>query len=505
MKIAFIDLGDTRGELNEPLGVECISSRIIGELNADVDMYWYGMNEKCSLEKLPEYDCIGISMNIGSLHKFEEIYFYLKDKKPGFPLILGGCIPTFAYRELLEKYDNIICMYGEGEQAWFDIASRLCKSSALVIDESLSDIGNLAFKLNGEIKITEAKSLDLSAEKPVIRNKKFLDHIKKKHGIVRIEGSRGCSWNKCSFCCVNAKYADPSWRGFSIQKILDELIELSDMGFLSPYFTDEDFFGQQYDRAVELGNEIINLKKQGKINKDMNLYISILAADTISEAGKEALRVLKLAGLREVFIGVESLQKEQLKRYNKKSSADVNRRSIEFIKELGLELDSGYILFDPVISFDELGSSIDYLTALNYNEIDSRCLKRLRLQPMTVICGNMSDMITGELDVNDLEYKYEFRDKKVGAVYEKYSAWEQTHKDGVWKIQSASRGEIDESLRDALKALLGRIRDVDFQVIKYIYRAVKDNCESQDNDFLNSLINQKDRLIKEGYEIIEKI
>lgn len=95
--------------------------------------------------------------------------------------------------------------------------------------------------------------------------------MKKHHGIVRLEGSRGCSWNKCSFCCVNAKYANPAWRVFSIDKIINELIEISDMGFHAPYFTDEDFFGQEYDRAIELGERIIQLKTQGQIRSD-NYY-----------------------------------------------------------------------------------------------------------------------------------------------------------------------------------------------------------------------------------------
>ena len=44
-KLLLIDLGDTRGELNEPLGIECISSRVIREGNIQVDMCWYSMIE----------------------------------------------------------------------------------------------------------------------------------------------------------------------------------------------------------------------------------------------------------------------------------------------------------------------------------------------------------------------------------------------------------------------------------------------------------------------------
>ena len=108
-KLLLIDLGDTRGELNEPLGIECISSRVIREGNIQVDMCWYSMIESDFFENLLLYDFIGISMNIGTLDRFEKIYNFIhKSDKNKMPLILGGCIPTFAYKQMLEKYNNII-------------------------------------------------------------------------------------------------------------------------------------------------------------------------------------------------------------------------------------------------------------------------------------------------------------------------------------------------------------------------------------------------------------
>ena len=496
-KLLLIDLGDTRGELNEPLGIECISSRVIREGNIQVDICWYSMIESDSFENLFLYDFIGISMNIGTLKRFEKIYdFIMKSNKNKVPLILGGCIPTFAYKQMIEKYDNIICIYGEGEEAFLDLIHRYEKG-LFNIDKNLSEICNLAFKLNGETIITPKGSLDLELEDIMVRDSHILEYIKKKHGIVRLEGSRGCSWNKCSFCCVNAKYANPSWRGFSINKIVKELIELSDMGFHAPYFTDEDFFGQEYNRAIELGNKIIDLKNQGKIREDMNFFISILAADAICDEGRKALAVLKKAGLREVFLGIESLEKEQLKRFNKKASIDTNTKAIKFINDIGLNIDSGYILFDPEMSFEALGSNIDYIGKLNLNKFDSRSLKRLRIQPLTTICETLSSVIIDELDINNLEYPYKFTDKRVSRVYSEYKVWEDANLDETWKIQSASRGEIDEGLRYKLKLILGEIRDIDFEVLKNIYVRVKENVINiQDSEFMKTQQQTKKQLIQ---------
>lgn len=502
-KLLLIDLGDVRGELNEPLGIECISSRIIREGNVKVDICWYSMIEENSFENLLQYDFIGISMNIGTLYRFEDIYnFIMKSRKNGAPLILGGCIPTFAYKQLLEKYDNIICIYGEGEEALFDLIHSYEKGT-LDIDERLLEIGNLAFKLNNQMINTPKKSFNLEIENTTVRNKSILEYIRKNHGIVRLEGSRGCSWNKCSFCCVRAKYANPAWHGFSIDKIIAELIEISNMGFHAPYFTDEDFFGQEYNRAIELGEKIIDLKNQGKIRKDMNFFISIMAADATCESGKKALIVWKEAGLREVFLGIESLEKEQLKRYNKKANIDINRKAISFINEIGLHIDSGYILFDPEMSFAALGNNIDYIGNLKLNQFDSRSLKRLRIQPLTSICDTLSNVITEELDINNLEYPYVFKDNKVGKVYKLYKEWEDENLEETWKIQSASRGEVNEYFRGELKSILSQIRDIDFAVLNNIYLCVRDNMSNiYDSEFIKIQKQQKEQLVKGAINLI---
>lgn len=503
-KLLLIDLGDLRGELNEPLGIECISSRVIRKGNIKVDMQWYSMTNSIPYDDLKQYDFIGLSMNIGTLSRFEEIHDFLaKSKKKCGPLILGGCIPTFAYEQLIDRYEDIVCIYGEGEEPFFQLIQNYINDT-FCIDERLLSISNLAFKLNGATRITGKKPLDLMAEGITVRNVFILDYIKRNHGIVRLEGSRGCSWNKCSFCCVSAKYADPSWRGFSIEKITNELIELSNMGFHAPYFTDEDFFGQKYDRAIELGNTIIALKKQGKIREDMNFFISILAADAVCEAGKKALAVLKEAGLREVFLGIESLEKEQLLRYGKKANVDINTKAMRYIEEIGLSIDSGYILFDPEMSFEALGINIEYIGSLRLNQFDSRSLKRLRIQPLTQICTTLSGVITDGLDVDNLEYPYRFRDERVSKVYYEYQQWEKADLTDSWKIQSASRGEVDEEFRYKLKSLLGQIRDLDFDVLKKIYESIENNEEIVQEAVFAQQKEQKGRIIQEAFMLIHE-
>ncbi len=316
------------------------------------------------------------------------------------------------------------------------------------------------------------------------------------NGIVRLEGSRGCSWNKCSFCCIGAKYADSNWNGFSIDKIITELVELSEYGFRSPYFTDEDFFGSDYNRAILLADKIKEYKRQGKIHKDMSFFISILANDLKSEQGKKAIIALKEAGLREVFMGIESMCKEQIKRYKKKSSIKTNHDAIQFIHSIGLQLDTGYILFDPKMTFEELEVNVSYINDISLNKLDARSLKRLRLQPLTQITIDLVECRESKLDLDNLEYAYKFDDTKVELVYRLYNEWEEILKDDVWKLQSKSRGENSDWERIHLKNLLGEIREIDFQVLKSIISNVKNELNDRElSNTMNNANNEKNKIL----------
>lgn len=455
-KIILVDLGDKRRENNEPIGMESIASYARYNSNYSIDLQW--LNIDANISNLVNYDIIGISLNIGNLDVFDSIYELVSDKI----VILGGNIPTFAYIELLQKYENIICSIGEGEETFLHLVDYF---DGNVRNTPLCDIPNIAFNIDGKVFETFRKPFNLGSAPMLDRNKRIIDFIKTTNGIARIEASRGCSWRGCSFCCVNAKYADPSWRGFSIKKIINELINLSNLGILSPYFTDEDFFGRQPSRVIALSEAIINLKSQGVINDKMDFFISILTNDIMDAEGRAALLSFKKAGLREVFIGIESIGREQLKRYNKKAASDDNKEAISYVRSLGLQLDLGFILFDPEMSFEELQINVEYIDLLKLSVHDSRSLKRLRIQPKTAYANRYISSLP--LDVNNVEYPYTFKDERVNLAYNMYEEWENENKSKVWRFQALTRGE-NVSEREVLKQIMGKIRSADFEALKLI-------------------------------------
>ena len=207
--------------------------------------------------------------------------------------------------------------------------------------------------------------------------------------------------------------------------------------------------------------------------------------------------MLKKAGLREIFIGIEAFSKNQLKRFGKKANIDTNKFALNKLHEVGFQIDIGYILFDPYMNFEELEENIKYLEKLTLNTFDSRSLKKLRIQPKTPIEKTYSSVVTGPLDFDNLMYPYKFQDSKVQVAIDIYEQWEEPYKQQTYLLQADSRGEVrDEELRINLRKKLGEIRGIDFKALKTIVVGLSKNIDTNIiHKKLESLKSLKKKLI----------
>ena len=500
MKVLLIDAGSDREELNEPYGIESLAGNIEAIIkNVTVDLTWL-LLDPINLEILHEYDIIGISAKLGSLPSVELLLSNLQDKRKLRRVIIGGPLSTFGFQELLKKYDDIICVRGEGETALIKLCELVNTNSSF--DLHLKNIPNLAYIENGVIIENKRiyENLDILA-KP---DRRFVKELCDKGGIIRIENSRGCAYSRCSFCSVCEHYGYKGWRPFPIEFIINQLIILSNFGCKSPYFTDEDFFGGDYERSRKLALRIIEGKRKNVINKNMNFFFSARINDILHEEGYETLRLWKKAGLREIFVGLESGVKKQLQRYGKEASPDKNAQAIRIIKDLRLELDSGYILFDPEMSFNELVENVRYIESMNLSKNDSQSLKTVRAQPFTKLTNRYfaNDIIIGELDVNLLFYPTRYKDEKIFNVLKAYTEWEIGSENDIYIMQANSRGEVlSESYRERLKTQLSKLRKIDFFVLKTIVRNVNGIIsEAKMKKVLSEKRIEKESLIKIYYD-----
>lgn len=491
LSVLLIDPGSTRKEINEPIGICTIASYAekYKTIPLSIDFIFLPIDKLPEIDELKKYDVVGLSTKIGSVGVCDKVIRNIEkiNRKQRPLVLLGDLIATFATEEVLKKYNDAICVVGEGEYAFLELLEltyRFNNNKDKVGSEAAKrNVPNLGLLINGTFMRTDSKLVDLSNCPPPLRN--YASTIASIGGIIRGEGSRGCAWGKCSFCAIQHKYCNQvHWRPINIPRIISELVQFSELGINSLFYTDEDFIGNDGNRAIELANAIAKGKKAGLIDVDLNLYVdmrtdSILAKSSNGQpSGMTVLKHLKKAGLREVFIGIESGSKSQVKRYRKASTAKRNLLVLDTLKSLDLTYDIGFIMFDPEMTIHELNENISFIKSTRLNYHDSRLTKSLRIEPGTPVVKDYFEkgMIINELDVDQLVYHYRWCYGDTQEAYEIFSNWENVFADDVYTIQAATRGEVQsENIRAEWREKLGQIRSVEIEALSSISRNLVEN------------------------------
>ncbi len=508
MRVLLVDVGTDRNELNEPIGIEILAGVLRHHFSHSVCVrteYLQLTNGKMENMKGKVSDCdvLGISTQINSLARIEALLECVRilQKKP--IVLLGNLIATFAYDYLLKSYPNCICVLGEGEDALCSTTQALLRKRDVDVEELKEivvseSIPNIALSIKGKIITTERRLVNLeTATKP---SRDFLETIIKKRGIVRIEGSRGCPWGHCTFCAISAKYGFRKWRPYPVNKIVEELTEISNAGGKNPYFTDEDFFGDNTQRAEEISDAILAAKEEGKICNDLNFYVNIPATAVVDH--KPTLRKLKKAGLREIFIGLESGSNKQIRRYGKEANLDKNVDSVETARKLDLSIDIGYIMFDPEMTLEDLEENMNFLERLGLVDHDARDIKKVRVEPGTTLERRLfKQKVISLLDVNNLSYPYKFENHLIEKIVGAYEAWEEPVRDEVYTLQARARGEVEsEDIRTKRRRLLGKFRRVDFEVLEALVEEFKRTNENNQPN-IDIFYKKRENLIEQLHSV----
>lgn len=483
MRILFLDTGTIRKEYSEPIGIETIASYIS---NADVELMSVELNgyeNVIAQIKEKRYEIIGISAKIGSFKLVkrivEDIEKYLSDTV----ICIGDIYGTYAYKEILKWNKKIICMIGEGEKNWpilVDIVKLYGKDYRGYLDA----LQSVAYVINGEVKVKQREVvMDVTRANHPSRN--LLGDVRRKKGIAHLEASRGCIYGKCSFCGIVQKYGNPVWRPFPEEFILEELIRLSDSGIVSPYFTDEDFFGNDVERVERIAKGIIDLKENKRLNPELNFYFNMRVDSVVGNGGigykkaREVLSLLKKAGLREVFIGIESGSSEQIERYKKNNEQMKSIKAVMTLNSLSIDADIGFILFDPYMKLEDLIANLDFILQSGISSNYSRLAKKLRVEPLTPYAkehGNAVN-ISNSLDMETVSFPYTFLDDRIQRIYDVFCKWESEDLDFIYNLQSLCRGEVpSEEARYNIKNIIAMYRSLDLAFLRKLSECERQEC-----------------------------
>ena len=266
-------------------------------------------------------DIVGISVRTMSANRAYEISEQFRER--GVVTVLGGIHPSMCPEEALQHCDSIVV--GEAEFVW----------PILLADAE-----------RGELKKSyKAEHLSDPAKAPVPRWQAL---SREKYFVDIIQTTKGCPFH-CEFCSVHA-FDGTRIRSKTVAQVIEEIRQLQSAHTRfkkkSIFFADDNIiankiFAQSLFRALKPYN--LNWSCQASINVGCD---------------DETLTLMKESGCGSVFIGFESVSKENLSRMDKGVNLKHDYASaISNIQSHGILVHSSFILgydFETKSSFDEL-------------------------------------------------------------------------------------------------------------------------------------------------------
>jgi len=447
---------------------------------------------------------IGLSMKWDTVEAAEKIIESVIEAGHNPLFVLGSYIPTFASDELLTRFQGlfpgakIVAVLGEGEDALFNILNKVEDNHCLSA-EDLAGIPNVKVTPGGTVNFQRVNLNEYPILTPENAHEIF------SRNVIPIETSRGCPWAHCTFCSVRNLYGSSlgEWMAFPVEYILDRMKTAAERGIHRFYIIDSEFIGpmnteesfkSSLGRAEALALGLIELNRQmNSQGERLSFAISnfSLRADAVyradnkpgtNEESRRMLTNLKEAGFNKVYLGIESGSSSQLKRFGKGTTVEVNENALNIARELGIEVEAGFIFFDPMATINELRESLDFIERTQLHNSDSRIFGSLRVQAGSPLHKALDQrrLITGPLDLNSLEYPAEYHDPHVKLLNDMFTDWEKQTRALTRVLASHQRRQgLTGDPDSIINGIISCLRELDFILIKEL-------CQLNFEDLQNS-------------------
>ncbi|MDD5671040.1 MAG: radical SAM protein, partial [Candidatus Omnitrophica bacterium] len=448
IKVCFIGVGSpTHYNVWNNLSLETLAGDLKGEFGKQVDVSMLWTNEPQELDTIWDQamsgspDIIGISVQPGSMALVE----LLAKKLNAEPAILerkimavfGNQIPTYIPEKFIELCPQGIVIRGEGELAMRSLV-RVAQG-----ESKLSDVPSAIYrdKETGEMISTPVTAPNLVYLKHLPASNSYAA-IAGRGGNVQVQASRGCPWGGCSYCTrtsfrrgglVVESGSTASWEGFTVERVLATLDAAMSRGVTEVEFSDDDFLGgredEKIERIVKIAEGIEKLREKYRIKFSFRIFtrpsIIYRKNDPDHQNGpvRQMLLRLQKAGLVRVFIGAETGNRSQLQRYNRGLELSEVTDAIRLLREMGIGVDIGFIMFDPELTIDEMLENIRYFRENDLIEGNQWPFRPMLINHGSKMVQRLGDVkLLGAEDVNSMSYGFRFRDNAVAEIARRVDA-----------------------------------------------------------------------------------
>lgn len=394
----------------EPLGLCYIASYLrknghnVNILNPNLT--GMSVNECFESFEVRNYSYIGISVVDQYREEAYKIIHAIRNNGFKGIIFVGGPSATISPEEYLSECDSIdFVSLGEGEETILELMEK----------GSYDDLDGIAFIVDDELIKRKRKSY-LNIDNLPFPSRDILDEKYLLYGErteIDILSSRGCVGN-CSFCSAAKLYGEhyiKKYRFRSIRNIVEEIEMLVYKYKIKRFRFSDDSFVLKGEFGTKRLKDFARLLDEKKLKIEFKLYARIDALTS------QKVDILLESGMSQLFIGVESINNDDLKIFNKSIDTDMIMSCLQMLTEKNVRPDVrskhrlkvGYITFHPFVTIESLRKSYEFCRKNNFPFV--KLLNKVILFKGTELRNQTS--YANLLDGND----YRFKDEIVGHIY----------------------------------------------------------------------------------------
>ncbi len=243
----------------------------------------------------------------------------------------------------LQDYDKrVIVIKGEPEK--FFLENNL--------NDIIKDKKILEKKANENGKIEELDILPFPYWNEYLKKYKLKNNFLDYNSLpaIPIQFSRGCPYSCFNYCTYPLQQGRKV-RYRSIKNVVDEIENLKDLHGYKKFVFRDPVFSINRSKTIDLCDEIIR----------RNLKISFLIETHLNNLDEELIKKLSRAGLKMVYVGIESSDEKVLTNMKRFSiSSDKQYNLIKLLKDNGIITKSMFMLANPEDSEKTISHTIKY-------------------------------------------------------------------------------------------------------------------------------------------------
>jgi radical SAM superfamily enzyme YgiQ (UPF0313 family) len=296
-------------------------------------------------KRLASTDVLGLSVITRTANQSFELARKVRALNPRVKIVFGGPHPTALPEESLQFGDVVVTH--EGDLTLPLLLERLQDS---LEQPHLSDLLGVNYLGRaGEIIRNPDRPYLTSEELSALPFPLYSDRVNRgiTHNVVNT--SRGCPY-ECDFCSVIENFG----RGFrflsvdAAMALIRHTIQLNG----KPIFFGDDIFAANRARTMRLLERLLSEGVK------MPRWFAQVRVETGQD--RELPRLMKRANCAMVFIGLESVNEETLKLFNKHSTLEKNRRAIAAFEEAGIRVHGMFVLGSDADTPETLRETLEF-------------------------------------------------------------------------------------------------------------------------------------------------